>query len=375
MDWSVAEPPSEYWREYSNLQRVKHDLIRHYLNGWFPKLILGGATRVVYLDTHAGRGRHTGGQLGSPLIALKTLMEHEYRDRLLAKSEIHFFFIEDDEASLLHLRGELTAWGHLPPNVFVRAEHGNCFLILEDAISSLGAGQRLAPSFVFCDPFTFKVPGSFLRRLMAFPRVELFVNVMWRELDMALANARPGQAGWSQVLNDVFGGPAWEETIVSQDYDERAEQCAGLLRRITGATWATYIRMLGDNQKTRYFLLHLTNHPAGRDLMKDCMWKACPEEGYYVRKTDDPKQQLLIKPEPDLSPLRDWVVHRLSRAPSFWEPLINEVRHEIWLPKHLNAVVRQLRHDKKIVADQYTGRFTPASNPRLRLATGEGDAE
>ena len=58
MDYGVAEPDAEYWDRYGNPQRVKHDLIRHYLNGWLPKLILGGARRVVYFDTHAGRGRH-----------------------------------------------------------------------------------------------------------------------------------------------------------------------------------------------------------------------------------------------------------------------------------------------------------------------------
>jgi hypothetical protein len=28
----------EYWGDYTNLQHVKHELIREYLNGWFPKL-------------------------------------------------------------------------------------------------------------------------------------------------------------------------------------------------------------------------------------------------------------------------------------------------------------------------------------------------
>jgi len=54
-----------YWDEYSNLQKVKHDLIREYLNGWFPKLGLWSG-RIVYFDTHAGRGRHMSGQEGSP---------------------------------------------------------------------------------------------------------------------------------------------------------------------------------------------------------------------------------------------------------------------------------------------------------------------
>ena len=84
-----ADPQPDYWTQYGAFQQVKHDLIRHYLNGWFPKLATW-AGRVLYVDTHAGRGRHRSGELGSPLVALKTLLDHSYRDKLLQKSEVRF---------------------------------------------------------------------------------------------------------------------------------------------------------------------------------------------------------------------------------------------------------------------------------------------
>ena len=33
----TADENPKYWREYSNLQRTKHELIRHYLGGWYAK--------------------------------------------------------------------------------------------------------------------------------------------------------------------------------------------------------------------------------------------------------------------------------------------------------------------------------------------------
>ena len=61
-----ADNNDSYWKEYSNLQKVKHDLIKNYLQGWFPKMSLGpwGNPKLLYIDTHAGRGRHQTGQLG-----------------------------------------------------------------------------------------------------------------------------------------------------------------------------------------------------------------------------------------------------------------------------------------------------------------------
>jgi len=363
----MAKQPKKYWEEYSNLQRVKHELIRNYLNGWLPKLTLGayGSGRVLYFDTHAGRGTHAHGQLGSPLLALKTILEHRSFPSL--KSEVKFFFIENDAENHALLEKELKTFGKLPDNVEVHCEHGDCFEVLRDLVESLNEkGKQLAPSFVFCDPFGFTVPFSLLAELMRFKRVELFVNVIWRELDMAIAQGRDGHAGLTKTLDSVFDGDDWKN-IDAADFDARAEQCVQLLRKKIGAEWATYIRMLGPNDTTRYFLLHLTNHDRGREYMKECMWKSCPEDGYYARIKDNPRQQYLIKPEPDLSDLESLVIKRLSVKDERWQDLIEAMREEIWLPKHLNEVVRALRKEGAIEGKEYSSTFNPSNNPLLSL--------
>ena len=44
----------------------------------------------------------------------------------------------------------------------------------------------MAPAFLFVDPCGFKIPAPLLGDLMKAGRVELFINVMWRELDMLI---------------------------------------------------------------------------------------------------------------------------------------------------------------------------------------------
>lgn len=369
---STADTNPEYWGEYSNLQQVKHALIRNYLNGWFPKMVLGsrGCSRLLYIDTHAGRGKHLNGKLGSPLVALTTLLDHQSRDKLLQKTEVRFFFIERDAANVAALNQELAAHT-LPPKVFATAEHGDSFQIIEDAITTFEKdGKQLAPGFLFVDPYGFKLPGHLLRKLLSYPKVELFVNVIWRELDMAIQQSRAHNGSPLQAtLKSVFDGDDWQK-IDGVDADARADQCAGLFRKITGARWGTHIRML-DNGRIRYFLLHLTKSDAGRDLMKDCIWKACPDGGYYASKADHPDQQLLIEPVPNLRPLRDWVKERLSAGPKRWQTLTNDLREELWLEKHLNEVIRDMRTDGDIDADEFTGRFAQTNNPRLRVRPEE----
>lgn len=224
-------------------------------------------------------------------------------------------------------------------------------------------GKSLAPALFFIDPYGFKVPGSVLRELMKFPRVELFVNVIWRELDMAMRQGTKMKA----TLDSVFAGHAWQDIAAIDNHDERAARTVNLLREMTGAQWATHIRMLGDNQATRYLLLHLTNHDAGRDLMKECMWKACPDGGYYARKSDDPSQEYLIKPEPDLTPLKEWLTAELTERPRRWQTLFEDLRDTIWRQPHLNEVIRTMRKEKRIEGSDYEGKFLPSSNPLLHL--------
>lgn len=354
----------EYWAEYSNLQKIKHDLIRCYLGGWFAKLG-SWAGRVVYFDTHAGRGAHANGQLGSPLVALDTLLGHRALQSLLEKSEFRFFLIERDANNLEQLKKEI-ATRTLPPKVHVDPRCRDAFVVLNEVAKR---SAPMAPAFVFVDPYGFKVPATTLRALLKAGRVELFVNVIWRELDMAVAQGRRGdKPGMEVTLNEVFDGEEWKAEIVADDIDERAEQAVRLLARKLGAKWHTFIRMIGDNGHTRYLLLHLTNHDAGRDLMKDCIWNVAPDGGYYARKSVDPGQLLLITPEADLGALREWVVERLKQRPKRWRELQSELRPELWRRSHLNEVIRALRKDGLVVASSFSGRFSEGADPLLSLA-------
>ncbi len=312
-----------------------------------------------------GKGRHETGQPGSPLVALKTLIEHKHRKTHFADGEIKFFFIEADSANVESLKREVGALGQLPTKIEVEIIEYDCFEALESLVTHLREkDQKLAPAFIFVDPYGFEIPGKILRDIMAFPRVELFVNVIWRELNMEFSHEH--KAGAAKTLDSIFDGGNWR-SLVPLDHEDRCEGCIDLFRKLTEAQWATRIRMLGKNGVTRYILLHLSNHPAGRELMKDCMWKVCPEGGFLARISDNPDQQLMITPEPDLSPLRKWILEKLAEGPRRWQKLIDDVHQELWRKTHLNKVVRRLRKNGIFEGRDFDGRFAPKNDPELYL--------
>lgn len=358
----------EYWQEYTNLQQVKHRLIERYLQGWFPKMA-SWSRRLIYIDTHAGRGSHIGGQPGSPIVALKALLNHRLRDsQILYRAEVVFWFIEADSHNLELLQKEIGSVGPIPRRVTIHPILADSTEALRTLISYLKEQKAdLAPAFIFVDPYGFPIPCEVLKELIAFPGVELFVNVMWREIDMQ--SRQTGKAGVAAGLDELFGGPGWEDRLRSTDQQERAFEATQLLQERLRAKWFSLFYMLRGPRAVRYLLLHLSNHDAGRNLMKDCMWDVAPEDGYYVRKSDTGGQQSLqLGTEPDLRPVRDWVLNRLRSGPRRWADLQSDFLGEIWREKHLNDAVRQLRRENLVHGSGYMGNFAPTNNPLLSIA-------
>lgn len=353
------DPNSSYWEEYSPLQHTKHALIQRYLGGWFAKLG-SWADRVIYVDTHAGRGRHATGQVGSPIIALTTLLDHSHRARLLRSSEFIFHFIDAHEENVQALEAEIAALSPLPLGVKAGPPRcGDAFALVRDLLPEL---RESTPAFVFVDPFGFRVPGQVLREVMKAGRVELFINLMWRELDMALRQGARRE-GLAELADEVFDGPEWRDAINGDSSNERAEQAVDLLARKVGAKWATSVRMLGDNGATRYILLHLSNHDEGRDLMKECVWNVCG--GFVARKSDNPAQQLLITPEPDWSSVKTWILEQLIAGPLRLAALHERARPTIWRDVHVNKCFKALLKDGRISTPDER---TVAANPLLSIS-------
>jgi three-Cys-motif partner protein len=362
-----------YWDGYSPFNQVKHDLIRCYLNGWYPKLGFW-AGRVLYADTHAGRGKYETGDPGSPVVALQTFLDHRSRPALLAKSEFNFLFIERDPENLASLRAELSRF-ELPKRVKVETSESDAFDKLSAILADLKSrGQRMAPAFLFVDPYGFKIPIRLLADLIKAGRVELFINVMWRELDMLICQRPAAGTAAAQTLDDLFGGDSWREGVTAADSDARLNQAIPLIAHATGAKWWTSaVRMVSGGQATRYLLLHLTTSDDGRDLMKECSWRIFPDGEFVARKSDHPDQQFLFEREPNLEPLERWVLARLAERPYRWQELHEAVRPEWWLATHVNIVVKKLKADGAIVPDPIPGlsparAFTIKANPLLLLA-------
>lgn len=134
---------------------AKHQLLKHYLGGWFPILSTWNS-RIVFFDGFAGPGVYTKGQPGSPLVALDTLMQHNSWPQMQQK-EFVFLFNEGDAARFAVLEQTVEdyklAHAPWPENVKVSLVNDHFEDTVQELLDTLAAQRaRLAPTFAFVDP-------------------------------------------------------------------------------------------------------------------------------------------------------------------------------------------------------------------------------
>lgn len=364
----MSSVDEKYWAEYDGLQNAKHQLLRTYLGGWFP-ILSSWQGRVLYIDCHAGRGRHETGDEGSPVLALRLLLEHTHRDRILSSTEVHYFLFEVNEANYAALRSQLDQFGDLPGNIHVHTHCEDYESHLKAAIDELRSNKlTLAPSIAFVDPYGFTLSMRFLNDLLSFPRCELLINFMYRYIDMAIHN--PAQ---SENMDRLFGCDQWGSLVAIEDPDARAQATIGLFSSQLAARHVTHMLMMGDNNVLKYVLIHATNHDRGRQLMKEAVWSVTPDGAFAAHEARSPDQLVLIVPDPDLRPLRRAMVREFAGSTRHMQQLYTWLLPQMYLPKHLHQVLRQLRDEGTVEFSGYAGRFAFNKNPQVTFTRQDDD--
>ena len=362
----MRDTDEKYWLEYNGLQAAKHQLLGKYLDGWFP-ILASFSGRVIYVDCHAGRGSHETGQKGSPILALQRLLTHRRRKEILNSTQVHFVFFENNPTNYEHLRMETNSLGELPNNITVHTFQEDYEKLLRELIDGMNHhNQSIAPSFAFVDPFGFTLSMELLNDLLALPRCELFVNFMSRFVDLAIR--QPVQASdldsvQASNLDSLFGCPDWRNLASIEDYQERTHETMTLFSHQLKAKFVTHMNMIGANNVLKYVLLHATNHPKGRELMKESMWAVVPDGSFKAFERDSPDQFVLIEPEPSFEPLKDLLWNNFVGRQVYMEEIYDWLLRELYLKKHIHQVLKEYRNHGVVDFSNYEGRFSFNKNP------------
>lgn len=300
-----ADDDPDKWG-YPPHTKAKHDMLGMYLDGWYPTLS-SWSGRLVFLDGFAGRGRYTNGAEGSPLIALKRLINHTYFPRMRQRQFV-FIFAEANEANANNLEGEIARlkreYSPWPPNISVQIAHSKFDQTASEMISVLREQKkRLAPTFAFIDPFGYSgMPMELIAELLAYPQTEVFVNFMVGHVQRFIS--RDGQEAAMRSLfgmdvRDVLDGYSADADRV----EHLGEVYKNQLHNVANFDYVQSFAMKNKTGNTSYRLLHGTRHIKGVKLMKAAMWSIDPGAG-CVFSDRLANEDVLFTPDPDLAPLR-----------------------------------------------------------------------
>lgn len=275
--------------------RAKHLILQRYMHAWLP-IISRSRGRVVFIDGFAGPGIYEGGEEGSPVIALRALIDHAHRH--LIASNVHFLFFEDDAKRAARLRDVVRPYAEaLPPGCTATVMQGAYADLLNAALDEIEAnGKQLAPSLVFIDPFGVSgLPMGLVRRVLATPSCEVLINVMTGYMHRFIAAPE-----FEKPLDSIFGVRDWRAArdLAGRDRVEflRRLYLAELTRAdVAGrARYARLFSMLNRSNQPIYDLVFATNHKTGIDKMKDALWRVDATGGERFSDATDPGQATLL---------------------------------------------------------------------------------
>ena len=293
-------PPNTTTWPLENHTLGKHRVLKNYMDAWLPIMTRYNG-RVLFIDAFAGPGEFTGGEPGSPIIALRALMGHNARDQM--RSDINYIFIEENVGRCNHLKNVLADLEHeLPINCNYKVINSTFDETLTQVLNDIDEqNARLAPSFVMIDPFGVSgTPMETIERILNNPKSEVYISFMARDI-----NRFRGHTNFEHHLDALFGCSEWRQSIDMPDGEDRISFLYNLYKsqlKVAGANQVLHFELYEGNRLV-YAIFFGTGNLEGCNKMKQSIWKVDPF-GDFRFHSDEAHQTPLFNVVPDM-PLRN----------------------------------------------------------------------
>ena len=330
----MARPKNTKW-EIQLHTKAKHAILREYLKAWFP-ILASGNKRIIYYDGFSGSGSYSGGEEGSPMIALNVA-----QDCNLLNTEIVFVFVESNKKRAESLRKsiEQEKW---PNNFRYEVYDGESENVLSNILGYLEKEDfRIAPTFAFIDPFGVKgAPFSPVKRLLENPKCEVLVTFMTGTIRRFVTEI-------PEHINELIGNPSAAEII--QASGDRVSKAIELYQESLRDV-AKFVRPFEMKSKsaTIYDLFFATNHPRGHEKMKEAMWKVDESGGFRYSDRIDPNLLKLFPDHPEKDLAEELSGEFQGRKVTSGDIFKYVSENTTFIKKHARGALKLLEVDNKI---------------------------
>lgn len=325
--------------------QAKHRILERYLKAWMP-ILSRSSQQALFVDGFAGPGRYTGGEPGSPVIALRAAIEH---CREFSKP-IRFLFIEKDPERHAHL---LQVLDGMKDNLSSSRNIELLPIISDDCASQLTRlideheTRRInfGPALVFLDQFGYSaVPMVLIGRILKHPSCEVLSYLEWNRMHPYLSDPNK-----TESLNRAFGGDEWRGAIHLKGANREKyllDAYVNALKSRAGAKFVWQFSMMGEKDTLLYRLFFCTNHPRGLEEMKRAMGSVDESGSFRFSDADDPTQLILLS-----AATQEWLARYLHKRFNGQSMLVEDLTMHVLTETPLvsfKKALEQLENQEKL---------------------------
>ena len=162
------------------------------------------------------------------------------------------------------------------------------------------------------DPYGHPLTVPVINDILSRPRTEALITLMWYRINMDLNNPSV-----QENVDRLFGSREWREQRFMAEKGLDREN--GFLEYFTNHLAAKFVipfRIGFDpedkvrGERTKYYLLHASNHASAALLMKEVMWPLGDEDGTFDFSAES--QGVLISRTPQMHELREILLREFA---------------------------------------------------------------
>lgn len=272
MALAAPMPAKRFFEERSDQSRVKAELVEKYFYAWANVIkgsVLKRNGRLAYIDLFAGPGRYKDGAASVPLMILEKAIGDDFlRDRLVT------IFNDNDDNNTRTLEAELKKLPGIKslkyqPDVMNEEVGENIVRMFEEI--------NLVPTLFFVDPWGYK--GLSLRLINSVLKdwgCDCIFFFNYNRINMGLNNpivrehmeALFGEQHADKLRQELARlSPALRELAI-------VEAISVALKKMGGRYVLPFTFKNDDGTRTSHYLIFVSKHVLGYEIMKDIMARA-----------------------------------------------------------------------------------------------------
>lgn len=336
------------------VSRIKHVILQKYLPPWTQ--ILGSANRrLCYFDCYAGPGIYElDGEFvdGSPIIAIKAAKD--YLSKAIRKG-MTIALVEKDDEQRACLEKQLTKVQPYGPGLNVRVFGEDAGAFVPNLLNDV---PNLAPSFFMVDPYSHPLTIPILNKILCRERTEALITFMYYRINMDAGNPNT-----KYLLDEMFGNNDWRgQPFLQRTSIEREAGFLEYFKAQVNAKYKLHFRIRYDPEdrtggsRTKYYLIHASNHPRAALLMKQVMWPLGDEEGLFDYSAT--KQEFLFSSSPKEDELKAYLTQHYAGKQIEYDLLQEETWDLPFVDKHYRSTLKHLVSEGKAEMQPITSRTT-----------------